>query len=120
MEAEYLSRVIKYLAKIKKNGVRRDQESALRNDRLMMVAAYLYRAFECLEKGKIGEEVPSDETGLDNCEPLKKVTTVEEFDLPIEIDELMPCLETINIDIKSTDDLLNHTIQMVRSISISY
>lgn len=109
-----MSRVIKYLEKIKRNGSRRDQERAIQNDRLMMVAAYLCRAFECLEKGKSGEEVQPDESGLE------RVVPVEECDLPIEVDNLVRCLETINVDIKSTDELLNYTIQMVRSISLSH
>ena len=102
MEAESLSRVIRFLEKIKKNA----GEHAIhgdRRDRLKVAAAKLSaQAFKKIE------EAAGESRDLQEVEPVD----VSE-DIPINLRELTRCLATVTADIKSADELLNHTIQMV-------
>src|SRR5277367_61923 len=101
MEADSLSRVIRILEKIKKRGS--NPIHVDRRDRLRIAAAELLaQAFRKMEQA----ERESSE--------LQEADAVElSDDIPINLNDLTRCLKTVTADIKSADELLNHTIQMV-------
>lgn len=108
MEAEGLTRVIKYLQHAKKGA---EEESKARDKFMTMATGYLSRAFKSLEKAHGGDDVDDDEMGEDTGKG--KGLESEMFYLPISVTKLIRCLETLKADVRSCDQLLNDTIQMV-------
>ena len=114
MEAQCLSWVIKYLERVRKAGegqalIHQPEES--RDNGLIMAVKQLSLAIKSLEKQINGQNV-NEEYNDENTE-IGEVFEGTKFDLPINLENLTRCLETIKADIKSADELLNHTIQMV-------
>jgi hypothetical protein len=112
-EAECLSRVIKYLDKVRRLGETQLGESGQgeSNDKLRIMAVEcLSRAFKLLQSAENGETTDEEQ---DVGKGKEKIVEQTEFDLPIKLDNLTRSLETITEDIKRADELLNHTTQMV-------
>ena len=70
---------------------------------------YLRRAAECMERLEEGEA----STSLGESRNKGKEIESNSAWLDIRFEDLIGCLETVNDDVRKTDDLLNHTIQMV-------
>jgi hypothetical protein len=113
MEAECLTRVIKYLQNAKKGA---DDESKARDKFMTMATRYLSHAFKSLEKAHGGDDDEDEEMGDDTGKG--KTVESEIFYLPIGLTKLTRCLETLKADIRSCDQLLNDTIQMVYPLSL--
>lgn len=77
---------------------------------MTMAAEFLSLAFKSLERaGNEGNIDHEDNTDTEKGKAIQET----KFELPVKLDHLNRCLETITEDIKAADELLNHTIQMV-------
>jgi hypothetical protein len=107
-EAEYLTRVLKYLQGAKKG----EKDESKVSDRFMTMATqYLSRAFKSLEKAHSGDDFEDDEA--EGSTGKGKGVEGDQFCLPITITNVARCVETLKADVQSCDQLLNDTIQMV-------
>jgi hypothetical protein len=83
-------------------------------DPISHILEILRRIAEVLERREVGE------TGAASIQYLgrskgKEIAT-DPIELDISFEDLNHCLETVNVDVKRTNDLLNDTIQMVYRI----
>lgn len=115
-ETKCLSRVIKYLEKVKRASEAQEPERGQEESKdkyMIMAVQYLSLAFRSLEKAGNGGVIEEDYKEKDIDPGKDKEIQGTEFDLPINLENLTRCLETLTDDTKAADELLNHTIQMV-------
>lgn len=116
MEAKCLSRVINYLAKVKRAGEAKEPERGQEESKdkyTIMAVRYLSLAFKSLERAENGGVIEGDFKEKDTDTGKGKEIQGVEFQLPINLENLTRCLETLTDDTRAADELLNHTIQMV-------